>query len=47
MLKITQKFEGFDRKSRPRPFKTMFPHSDFFFLFYRIKHYSYLLHVTE
>ena len=26
----TAKFEGFDRESRPRPFKTMFPRSDFF-----------------
>ena len=29
MLKA-RKFEGFDRKSRPRPFKTLFPRSDFF-----------------
>ena len=26
----TSKFEGFDRESRARPFKTTFPCSDFF-----------------
>ena len=29
MLKKNSKFEEFDRESRPRPFKTMFPRSDF------------------
>ena len=32
MLK-KQKFEEFDRKSRPRPFQTMFPGSDSFAFF--------------
>ena len=30
MLKKTPKVEGFDCESRPRPFLTMFPLSDFF-----------------
>ena len=33
MFKKTPKFEGFDRESRPRPFETMFPHSDFLTFF--------------
>ena len=30
MLENPPKFEGFDRKSCPRPFKIMFTRSDFF-----------------
>ena len=33
------KFEGFDRESRPTPFKTMFPRLDFL-LFCRTKPYG-------
>ena len=29
MFKKTSILKGFDRESRPRPFKTMFPRSDF------------------
>ena len=36
----TAKFEGFDRESRPRPFKTMFPLSGFFGVFCRTKPYG-------
>ena len=34
MFKKNPKFEGFGRKSRPRPFQTMFPSSAFFFAFF-------------
>ena len=46
MFKKKNKFEGFDRESRPRIFSTMLPRSDFL-LFCRMKHYGWLLHIME